>query len=106
MMQVAIVGAGIGGLTLYHALRQHGISAAVYEAAPVLGAVGAGIAVPSNGMQILGQLGLAANVLQRGCALECMEMCDASAGVLQRLELKTYTREFQYGIVAIHRAAL
>src|SRR5678816_123683 len=106
MMQVAIVGAGIGGLTLYHALRRQGIAAAVYEAAPVLGAVGAGIAVPSNAMQVLGRLGLAADVLRRGCVLESMEVRDPLAGVLHRVDLAAYVREFGYGLVAIHRAAL
>ena len=56
---VAIVGGGIGGLTLAIALRRRGVRATVYEAAPRLEAVGAGIWMPPKAMQVLARLGLA-----------------------------------------------
>jgi 2-polyprenyl-6-methoxyphenol hydroxylase-like FAD-dependent oxidoreductase len=106
MTQVVIVGAGIGGLTLYHALRRQGITAAIYESTPVLQEVGAGILVPSNGMQVLGQLGLATAVREHGCQLERGDIYTASGGLLQTLEFAPYAREFGDGTVAIHRATL
>ncbi len=42
-MEILIVGAGIGGLTLALALHARGIGCRVYEAAPSLKAVGVGI---------------------------------------------------------------
>ena len=57
-VKVAIVGAGIGGLTAAAALRRRGIDVEVYEQAPELGEVGAGVALASNGWSLLERLGL------------------------------------------------
>lgn len=51
-MRIAIIGGGIGGLTTAIALRQRGLDAEVFEAAPAISAVGAGIMVPPNAMQV------------------------------------------------------
>ncbi len=51
--EVLIVGAGIGGLTLAHALIQKGISVRILERAPALENVGAGIQIPPNAMKVL-----------------------------------------------------
>ncbi|MBN8280675.1 MAG: FAD-dependent monooxygenase, partial [Gammaproteobacteria bacterium] len=55
---VIIAGAGIGGLATAIALRQAGIRVAVYEQAPALGEVGAGLTLASNATRILHHLGL------------------------------------------------
>ncbi|SFS34555.1 FAD-dependent monooxygenase [Saccharopolyspora flava] len=55
---VAIIGAGIGGLTLAIALRRKGIRAAVYERAGELREVGAAVALSANGTRVLHALGL------------------------------------------------
>ncbi len=46
---VLIIGGGIGGLAAALALQQVGESTAVYECAPVLQEVGAGIGLRANG---------------------------------------------------------
>ena len=51
--EVLIVGAGIGGLTLAHALIQRNISVRILERAPALKAIGAGIQIPPNAMKVL-----------------------------------------------------
>ena len=43
--KIAVVGAGIGGLTLALALRQHGIEVELYEQTPELREVGAAVAL-------------------------------------------------------------
>jgi salicylate hydroxylase len=58
--EVAIVGGGIGGLAAALALIRRGIDAAVYEQAPALEEVGAGIQISSNGTRVLYALGLEA----------------------------------------------
>lgn len=50
---IAIIGAGIGGLTLGLSLRRLGIRARIYEQAPELGEVGAAVALAANGTRIL-----------------------------------------------------
>ena len=57
-LRVAIVGAGIGGLTAAIALRRRGIDATVYEQAHELKALGAGVAIATNGSRVLTDLGL------------------------------------------------
>jgi salicylate hydroxylase len=55
--RIAIIGAGIGGLTLALALRQRGLEADVYEQAAQLTEIGAAIALSANGTRELERLG-------------------------------------------------
>lgn len=57
-MHILITGAGIAGLTLASALRQHGIDSTVLEQASELKEIGAGIQIASNGSLVLRRLGL------------------------------------------------
>ena len=57
-MRIAIVGAGLGGLAAALFLRQAGHRATVYEQAPKLREVGAGLVVPPNMVRPLARLGL------------------------------------------------
>ena len=61
---IIIIGGGIGGLTAALALLQRGLDVAVYEQAPELKEIGAGIQIGSNGTRVLYALGLEAD-LQR-----------------------------------------
>ncbi|OBB32497.1 salicylate hydroxylase [Mycolicibacterium peregrinum] len=57
-LRVAVVGAGIGGLTAAIALRANGIDATVYEQSHELKALGAGVSIATNGSRILTRLGV------------------------------------------------
>jgi salicylate hydroxylase len=65
-LRVAIVGGGIGGLCAAAALRRQGISATVYEQAPAVREVGAGLGLAPNGRRLLERLGLGTAIRQRG----------------------------------------
>jgi salicylate hydroxylase len=56
-LKVAIVGGGIGGLFTANALIAHGIDVAVYEQAPALGEVGAGVYLTPNSVRQLERVG-------------------------------------------------
>ena len=65
MTRVAIIGGGIGGLNAARALRRRGIEVAIYEAAPELREIGAGVALGPNAMKALRSLGLEDDVPPR-----------------------------------------
>ena len=56
--RIAIIGAGVGGLTLWLALRQRGLSADIYEQAHELTEIGAAVALSANGTRELERLGV------------------------------------------------
>ena len=64
-MSVAIAGGGIGGLTAAIALRRAGLSVDVYEQAPKIERVGAGLALWPNAIHVLDHLGIGAALRQR-----------------------------------------
>lgn len=57
-MKIAIIGAGIGGLTLALALRARGIEVTLYEQAAELSEIGAAVALSANATRELQRLGL------------------------------------------------
>ena len=58
-LRAAIVGGGIGGLCAALALRRRGIDVTVFERAPKLGEVGAGLMLYPNSLRLLERMGLA-----------------------------------------------
>src|SRR5258705_263033 len=63
---VVIVGGGIGGLFAANALIASGIQVSVYEQAPVLGEIGAGVFLTPNSMRQLQRVGLEPEVRKWG----------------------------------------
>lgn len=57
-MEIAVIGAGLGGLAAAAALLQQGHRVRVYEQSPQLAEVGAGIQMSANAMKVLDRLGL------------------------------------------------
>jgi salicylate hydroxylase len=56
--RIAIVGAGVGGLTLWLALRERGLSADIYEQTHELTEIGAAVALSANATRELDRLGV------------------------------------------------
>ena len=69
-LRIAIVGGGIGGLAAALFLHRAGLEATVYEQAPALREVGAGIVVPPNMVRPLRELGLAERLRDFAVRLE------------------------------------
>jgi salicylate hydroxylase len=64
--KILIAGAGIGGLASASCLMKAGFDVDIYEQAPVLGEVGAGIQVSANAMHVLRHLELGEAISQIG----------------------------------------
>lgn len=58
-MQVAVVGGGIGGMAVATGFAQRGAQVDLYEQAPALTEVGAGLQISANGQRVLAALGVA-----------------------------------------------
>lgn len=107
-MNVAIIGAGIGGLTLAAALRRHGISAVVYEQAPEILEVGAGLWMQPNAMAVLRRLDLSEAVASAGVSLKRILVGGNDGEVWQNFDFEEHRIAERFGStsVAIHRGVL
>lgn len=61
-LNIAVIGAGIGGVAVAAALGQRGSCVTVFERAPALTEVGAGLQISANGMVVLRALGVVGDV--------------------------------------------
>lgn len=107
--RIAIVGGGIGGLAAGGFLHRAGLAATVYEQAPALAEVGAGLVLAPNAVRLLRQLGVMERFLRRAVPLdwgwEFRRWADGSVLSVERL---TGVCERLYGerTYVAHRADL
>jgi 2-polyprenyl-6-methoxyphenol hydroxylase-like FAD-dependent oxidoreductase len=98
MVRIAIVGGGIGGLTVALALREFGFEADVFEQAPKLLDVGAAIAVWPNAIRVLERLGLSDAIRAQAGEMNEIRWLNSRGHLLNRLSISE--------AVALHRADL
>lgn len=79
-MDVAVIGAGIGGLTAALAHAQAGASVSVFEQANEVPAFGAGLQLGPNAVHVLNALGLEAQIAARASAPRDVFFIDAVSG--------------------------
>lgn len=106
--RTAIIGAGIGGLTLAAALGRHNLDFHVYEQASQLGEVGAGIQLTPNAVLLLHRLGLRAALEDTAVTIEAVEMRRWSDGRVLRSARLGAQAETLFGApyYAVHRCDL
>jgi len=101
-MDIAIVGGGIGGLTLALALQQRGLSCRVYESAPEVKELGVGITLLPHAMHELSALGLGETLARQG--IENSESCFFNRfGQLIHAEPRGRSAGYPVPEVGIHR---
>ena len=87
-MDIAIIGAGLGGLTAAAVLLQRGHRVRVFEQSTQLGEVGAGIQMSANAMKVLDSLGLRPAIEAVGVRPKAFEFRRFDTGeMLHRLPL-------------------
>src|ERR1051325_2798810 len=102
MVQIAIIGGGIGGLTAALALQQSGFEAAVFEQAPVLLDVGAAIAMWPNAMRVLEHLRGGQKMVEYGGVVAELRWMDQNGFDLNRVRIS----DGKTPAVALHRSDL
>lgn len=78
-LRIAIIGAGIAGLTAAILLAQKGATVAIFEKAKVLDEVGAGIQISPNAAKILAQIGLLERLKNSACEPDHIALCDGQS---------------------------
>jgi salicylate hydroxylase len=106
--RIAVVGAGIGGLTLAIALRRLGIAVDVYEQTAELREVGAAVALSANGTRFFEQFGLISRLAGHGAEVEALIWRDGRSGALvgKHPVGPEYRQRFGAPYLGIHRAEL
>jgi 6-hydroxynicotinate 3-monooxygenase len=69
--RIAVVGAGLGGLTVAGFLQRAGFPVTVYEQAPTFSRIGAGIILSANAMKVLRRLGVEDELIRTGIKPHC-----------------------------------
>ncbi|MBL0742607.1 FAD-dependent monooxygenase [Chryseolinea lacunae] len=105
--RLSIIGGGIGGLTLAIALRKKGYEPTVYESAPALKPLGAGLGLAANAIKAFDEIGISDDVLQAGKILKKFTLRDQRGNTLSVADAESLSG--RYGVPSnftIHRADL
>ena len=105
-MKISIIGGGIGGLTLGNVLKQHNIDFKIYESAPEIKPVGAGIAMAGNAMQIFDELGLKEKIEKAGTKMHALIITDEKLKTISKTDVLKLESKYKVCNIAIHRAEL
>jgi 2-polyprenyl-6-methoxyphenol hydroxylase-like FAD-dependent oxidoreductase len=104
-VRILIVGGGIGGLTTAIALNKLGIDVQLYEQAPALREIGAGIALAANALRALDVLGIGAEIRAQSIAGLQGGLRRPNGRVLVNLAASELINRFGT-VVIMHRAEL
>lgn len=107
-LRIAVVGGGIGGLTIAIALKQHGIDCKVYEQTAELREVGAAIALSANAMRFYDQWGLGPEFDKVGFEVSALIYRDGKTGhvIGNHPAGPAYRERYGHPYIGIHRAEL
>ena len=107
-IDIAVIGAGLGGAAAAALLLNAGLSIHVFEQAPVFSRLGAGIHIGPNVMKIFRAIGLEDRLSQIGSHPDHWYSRDGLSGdYLSKIELGDYAkREYGAPYITIHRGDL
>ncbi len=105
-MSIAIVGAGIGGLTTALFLEKLGVPVQVFEQATEIKPLGAGIILAHNAMQVFDKLGLKESIAKLGNPLTSINISTARLEIINKIEMQYFDNKFAVNSVAIQRGVL
>lgn len=106
MPRAVVIGAGIGGLAAAIALKQTGWDVAVYERAPELCEVGAGISLWTNAVKVLRKLGVGEAIESVAATIRQSEVRSWRGHLLLATDLTNLNHKLGAPSIGIHRADL
>ncbi|MDH7461403.1 FAD-dependent monooxygenase [Chitinophagaceae bacterium 26-R-25] len=101
-----IIGGGIAGLTAAIALAQKGIQATIFEAAPEVKPVGAGIVLAANAMLAYRRLGIDSDIIPLGKQLSGFDILSSRGKLITRTDTTFLSVDDAPDNFTIHRAVL
>jgi salicylate hydroxylase len=106
--RVAVIGAGIGGITAAVAMRQRNIEVDVYEQSAAIGEIGAGVTLSPNAIKAYRALGLEAQIAAIGYESDYQLVRSWNTGnvISQVFRKGVYQKEFGAPYLSVHRADL
>lgn len=102
MVQIAVIGGGIGGLTAALALQQAGFQPEIFEQAPALLDVGAAIALWPNAMRVLDRLQLTGKIIEHAGTMKEIRWLDQDGHLINSVRIPQNSAP----AIALHRADL
>ncbi|HET7048798.1 MAG TPA: FAD-dependent monooxygenase [Solirubrobacteraceae bacterium] len=107
MTRVAIIGGGIGGAIAGCALAQAGLEVSIYESAPELKEIGAGVALHPNAMRVLKMIGVEHQVRRLAGRSEWSVTRNWKTGrLISKISRAHQAQSFGLSGATIHRADL
>lgn len=103
---IAIVGAGIGGLTTAIAFEKLGYAATVYEGSPSIKPVGAGLGLGGNAVGAFKVLGIDQAVIAQGNLFQNFPILNQHGKLIYKVNSEKIRSRFSVENFTIHRAAL
>jgi 2-polyprenyl-6-methoxyphenol hydroxylase-like FAD-dependent oxidoreductase len=103
---IIIIGGGIGGLTAALALQKIGVEVRVFERAPELKEVGAGLGLWLNAVLALDRLGVGEKIRSLASPLKFGELATPQGKVLSRMDIEKIIGVKDTGNFVMHRADL
>ncbi|WP_421830828.1 FAD-dependent monooxygenase [Larkinella sp.] len=106
MNRFTIIGGGIAGLTTAIALRKIGIRATLFEAAPAIKPLGAGLVLAANAIKAYQKLSIAEAILPAGRVIDTFVIRDEQGRAITRTDSRAVSQRYGTDNFTIHRSTL
>ena len=101
-----IIGGGIGGLTTALAFEKMNIDYRLFEKAPAINEVGAGIWLAPNALQVMEWLSLLEEIKSQGNPINRIQLGKSDFSIITDMEQSWAIKKYGFSTIAIHRAKL
>ena len=80
MLKIAVIGAGVSGLSVASLLAKAGYNITVFEKSDAISEIGAGVQISPNGFCVLKEMGVSERALKKSICNKSIAICDYQKG--------------------------